>query len=247
VNLPEPPEFPPPSAAPPPPPAAPPPPPPPGAPAGYVPYGAIQPLRPTKGLGKAVAVMYKVVAASSMLTAIAVFHRKSVVQDIVDRGGQVTTADVSSDDRARALLIGAAGIGLLLLVAAGIVTAIWANRVAKNAVARGALSVSPGMAAGGWFIPIGSWFLGFRELTRSVEGLGRHTSSIRNWQFAFIITTVFGWLTRNIGGDPGSLRELADTLSSQFFLSLVAFVLYLVSAILGAKAIREIDDVVSPA
>jgi hypothetical protein len=252
VNLPEPPEFPPPSATPPPPPAAPPaaPPPPPGvgaAPAGYVPYAAAQPLRPTRGLGKAVSVMYKVAAASSMLTAIAVFHRKTVVQDIVDRGGQVTAADVSADDRARALLITAVVVSFLLLLAGGIITAIWANRVAKNAVARGALGVNPGMAAGGWFIPIGSWFLGFRELTRSVEGLGRHTTSIRNWQIAFVVTTLFGWLTRNLGGDPGSLSELANTLNSQFFLSLLAFVLYLVSAILGAKAIREIDDVVSPA
>jgi len=204
-------------------------------------------MRPTRGLGKATLVMYRVVCASAMLTAIAIFNRKRVVDDIIARGGRVTAADASDDDRARALLVAAGGIALILIVAAGIVTAVWASRVAKNAVARGAIGVNVGMAKAGWFIPFGSWFLGFRELRRSVEGVGGGAPSIQRWQISFIVVSVFGWVSRGAGKDPGSLAELRDNLSTQFGLALLAFVLYLVAMFMATKAIHEVDQAVSPA
>jgi hypothetical protein len=189
-----------------------------------------------------------VVCASALLTAIAIFNRKQIVDDIIARGGRVTATDASDDDRARALILAAGAIALLLIVAAGIVTAVWAGRVAKNAVARGALGVNVGMAKAGWFIPIGSWFLGFRELRRSVEGVGGGGgASIQRWQISFIVVSAFGWFSRSAGDDLGSLAELRDYLSTQFGLALLTFVLYLVAMYMATKAIHEVDTAVSPA
>ena len=234
--------------------ATPPPPPPPlpgsslGAPpAGYVAYSAAGPQRPVKGLGMATITMYRVVCVSSLLTAIAVFHRKSVVQDILDRGGQVNADDIAADNSARSLLVAAVVVGVVLMLAAGIVTAVWSHRVATNAVARGARDVKPGMAAGGWFIPFGMWFLGWRELQRSVEGVGSDASPIKRWQMAFIGASVFSWFTRNAGGNPNSLSDLGSTLSTQFILFLLGFALYVLAMVFATKAIRHINEAVGPA
>ena len=216
------------------------------APAGYVPYRTGTPPRPLRGLSRAVLILYGAVTAASVLLAIAFGHRWSVVDDIL-ASGTFTSADQDAINTTDQQVSGAAVLVLVLLLAAAILTAIWARRVVTNAEAAGVHGLSVGMATGGWFIPIGSWWLGFREIQRSVEGVGHESNRIRHWRVAFVVMSLLGLVVRNTDIDTTGRDEFLSSLNRQFVLGLVSAALYGICMYFAMKAIRDVDTALSPA
>ena len=223
--------------------STPPPPPPPGSvpPPGYTPYGAAASMgavRPSAGLSKAMVVLYWGVVATGALIAFAFFNRKSAVEDFLNGAA-------SDFDSADALLGLAVILQVLLMLSAAIVTCLWAKRIADNAKARGVMNVSPGLAAGGWFIPIGWFFVGFNELRKSVKGVNGSAPSLNIWQGAFIAQVVVGFF--NLNNDDVYLTDsdALDQLGNQGIVGLVAMAVLAVAAFFAMKAAKEINTAVT--
>ena len=124
----------------------PPPPPPPsnfpaapgGPPPGYTPYvtGATGTVLPSKGLSKAMIVLFWCTTAAAALSGFALYRRKGVWDDFV--GGSATLGDLDDADSLVGTMI---VLQVVLLLASAILCAIWSKRIADNAKARGAVGV----------------------------------------------------------------------------------------------------------
>lgn len=209
-------------------------------PAGYVAYQQAGVQRSVRGLGTAVLVMYGVVTGCAVLLAGAFFRRWSVVDEIFDRGTQVSSAEQARIADTDTLVVTTSSLLLVAAVVAGVITAVWAHRIAKNAVARGAYDVSPGMAAGGWFIPFGMWWLPFREVRKSVETTGRSGDSVRHWQVAWLVTSLLGYfMRRNINEfDTSGADAFVSSLQRQWVLGGASAALYAISLWFAWRAVR---------
>ncbi len=215
-----------------------------GPPPGYTPYvaGATGQVMPSKGLSKAMVVVFWCTTATAALVGFALYRRKTVWDDVVNGDG--TFADL---DGADSLVGGLIVLQLALLLTSAIVCCLWSRRIAENAKARGVLDVKPGLAAGGWFIPLGWFWVGFNQLKKSVAGVGGNSPSLAKWQMFFVGQAIAGWLINRFGnfdtaGDPG---ELSDRLRNQGLVGLVGVVLYAGATIFAAKAAREINTAVT--
>ena len=237
------------------PPIPPPPPPPPpyygptgtassAIPAGYVPYTGDAQARPTRGLGRAVLVLYWLTVGSVVLSIAAVYHRKSVVDDFIS--GSISRGDIAADDdRARAL-IGAAGLlqaGLML--AAAILTALWCRRIIRNAIAKGAGGLSVGKATFGW-LPFAWWGVGFGQLRRATEWALKDPRTVRRWQMAFITTSGVSIVARTINGQSATPDQLSNSLNTVMFAVAATAALLGLAAVQASRAVRMLDETFSP-
>ena len=204
--------------------------------------------RPVNGLGTAVLIMYGVVTGVAVLLAGAFFRRWSVVDEIFSKGNQIDSAEQSRIADTDTLVVASSGLVLVSIVVAGIVTAIWAHRVAKNAAARGFHHVNTGMAAGGWFIPVGSWWLGFREVRTSMEATGAPGRTVAHWQRAWVITSLLGIVVRNGQNDfdTGSADAFVSSLQRQWLFGLASALLYGVCLWFAVRAIRAASAALEP-
>lgn len=197
---------------------------------------------PSKGLSKAMIVMFWCTTAAAAFAGFALYSRKTKWDDFIDGG-----ASLSDLDSADALVGGAIVLQVALALASAIVCCLWSRRIAENAKARGALDVKPGLAAGGWFIPIGWLWVGFNQLKKSVSGVGGRSPSLGKWQMFFVGQAIVGWLITRFGdfdtaGDP---NELSDRLRNQGLIGMVGAAFYAGATIFAAKAAREINTAVT--
>lgn len=215
-----------------------------GPPPGYTPYvaGATGQVLPSKGLSKAMIVMFWCTTAAAALAGFALYSRKTKWDDFVNGG-----ATLSDLDSADALVGGAIVLQVALSLASAVVCCLWSRRIAENAKARGAMGVSPGLAAGGWFIPIGWLWVGFNQLKKSVSELGGKSPSLGKWQLFFVGQAIVGWLISRFGNfdTAGDAAELSDTLRNQGMVGIVGAALYAGATIFAAKAAREINSAVT--
>lgn len=215
-------------------------------PPGYVNYAAAGggSVKPSSGLSKTMIILYWVTTAAAALLAIAAFMRKGTFDDFVSGDG--TVADIDSADDFVGL---AALLQIGVVIASAVVTCLWSKRIADNAVARGVSGVKPGMAAGGWFIPIGWFWLGFKELRKAGEGVRADVSAVQRWQAFFIGQSVLGVVTRNLGNFD--VNDSADSISSalrnQWMVALAAAALYAAATVFAARAAKGLDSGVSGA
>lgn len=215
------------------------------APPGYVPYGSpgtTGAVQPSKGLSKAMIILYGLASALALLVGFALYSRKGAWDDFV--AGNNSLSDL---DAADGLVGGAILMQFLVIIAAAIVTCLWARRIAKNAISRGAMNVSPGLAAGGWFIPIGWLFVGFSQLRKSVDGVGGRSPSLNLWQGLFIAQSVAGFVINRFGGfDSGdNPQEVSDALRNQGIIGLVGGLIYAGATFFAARAAKEINSAVT--
>jgi len=220
----------------------------PAAPAGYVPYQQAGLQRAVKGLGTAVLVMYGLVTGFAVLLAGALYHRASVVEEVLDVSQPGTSLDQRVID-ADNLVITSSWVVIGGVVVAAVVTAVWARRIATNAKARGAYDVRPGMATGGWFIPIASWWLGFREVQKAVASTGTPEDEVRHWQRAWIITSLLGIFVRNGINDfeTSSADAFVSSLQRQWMLGAASAALYAISLWFAIRAVRTASAALDPA
>ena len=217
-----------------------------GPPPGYTPYvsGATGSVLPSKGLSKAMIVLFWCTTAAAAFAGFALYSRKGVWDDFAN--GNASFSDLDNSDS----LVGTSIVlQIALALASAIVCAVWSNRIANNAKARGALGVRPGLAAGGWFIPIGWLWVGFGQLKKSVTEVGGRSPSLGRWQALFILQAVVGWLISRFGNfeTVGDSSELSDRLRNQGLIGLGGAAVYVVTTIFAMKAAREIDTAVSGA
>lgn len=215
------------------------------APPGYVPYGSPGTqgaVTPSKGLSKAMIILYALTTAAAAFAGFALYNRKGTWDDFVKGTGSLD--DIDSAD---GMVGGALLLQFVLVLTSAILTCLWAKRIASNAKARGATDVSPGLAAGGWFIPIGWFFVGFNQLRKSVAGVGGRSASLAVWQGLFVAQSVVMFIINRFGGfsvldDP---QEVSDALRNQGLIGLVGAVIYAAATFFAARAAKEIDTAVT--
>lgn len=219
--------------------AAPPPP-------GYVAYGApglaMAPLEPTGGLRKATVVLFWVVVVLSFGLAAAFLSRKGAWDDFVDGRGSFTSLD-----DADTLVGGVAVLTLLAQLAALIVLSIWSLRVARNAQKLGVGGVKPGLACGGWYIPIGNLWVPWGHLRTAVTGLGGSATSLNRWHAAWIAVTVFNVLSNfvfDVEFDFDS-SDVSSTLGNQAIVGGLQAVAVAFAALFAMRATRDIEEAVA--
>lgn len=181
--------------------------------------------------------MFVSVAAVWLLGLVAL-ARKGTWDDFVD--GDASFSDVDDADTA---VGGALGLTALAMVATAILLAIWSNRAASNGAARGA-SVSPGLAAGGWFIPIGNYVVPFIQLRRAM-GTPARTTMVTVWQVLWIVgmLTLVG-ATQLFDDDDVTQTptEVSESLSSQSWGIIASAVILTVTAVFAVKATSDVDN-----
>jgi len=203
-------------------------------------FGTVQPA-PT-GLRKAAVILMWLTTASVFFLAFAAFTRKGVWDDFVD--GSKSLADLDDADTfiGTTLLL-----SVVLVLANAIVLAVWSNRVARNAKARGA-AVSPGLAAGGWFIPIAWFVVPFGELRKAVAGRG-DASSIGVWQGLFAVATIGGAVALQLfDADSGqSPDDVSSGLRNQSVGLFIAAFVFVGATVFAMRALRSIEAATSGA
>jgi hypothetical protein len=229
----------------PPPPLAPLEPPPSAAPQGYVLYTGAELTAGTHGFGTTVIALYWTAVGALVLVAAAVFHRKSVVDRIIngDFGGRRPRA---LDNEARALIGVASAVQIGITVAAAIVTSLWCRRVILNAQRAGITGLSTNKATIGWLIPFVWWYVGFHQLRLVLTSMDQSPRPVQAWQSAFILTSVFSFFTRSNGGPIRDLVALSDGLDRLGLLTLCSAGILAIAARKGSQVVRMFDRAFSP-
>ncbi|MCW2526072.1 MAG: hypothetical protein JWM76_932 [Pseudonocardiales bacterium] len=220
-----------------------------GAPGGYPgyppQYGSVGP-RSTSGLRTASIILFWLVSAASAILTIAVFARASTWDDFYDNNR--TFSGLQDLQNADDFVSGAAGFQGLLTIAAVIVLCLWSKRIADNAVSRGARNVSPGLACGGWFIPIGWFFVPFDQLRKSVAAMHRSPALIY-WQIAFAGSAIFGSVQSFVVGDLDAgttdTNDVSGRLTLQGVFCLISTLCFIGATISAMRATKQIEDAVN--
>ena len=106
-----------------------------------------------------------------------------------------------------------------LMLAGAIVVSIWSLKTAQNADASGATGVSPGLACGGWYIPIGWLFVPFIQLRQVTAHRRRSLTALTLWQVFFVGFWLFSVLFRVFG--RFDLDDSADDVSGALDVQIV--------------------------
>jgi hypothetical protein len=183
--------------------------------------------------------MWLTVAANVFLT-VAAFSRKSVWDDFIDGNKDLVDLDDADD-----LMSAAFGSSFLPLLVTAILLAVWSYRTTSNARARGA-EVSPGLAAGGWFIPIGWYFVPFSQLRRAMRGRG-DTSSVGWWQGLWVVATIGSGISANLFDDDldQTASEVSDSLRNQSVGLAISTLVLVAATIFAMRALKAVDDATS--
>ena len=183
--------------------------------------------------------MWMVVGAHA-LTTVAAFSRKSVWDGFTE--GDKSLADLDDADS----FLGAAFLLVAVAtLATAIVLAVWTHRTVSNGRARGA-QASPGLGAGGWFIPIGWFFVSFGQLRKAMRNQG-DTRSVSWWQGLWVVASVTGAVALQLFDDDldQSPSEVSDGLRNQSVGLLISSVIFVAATIFAMRALRNVDEATS--
>jgi len=210
-------------------------------PAGYTAYQGVAggPTRSTAGARKATIVLFWCASAAAFLLGLVAYQRGTTV-DKVD----LTLKDL---DDANARLGGAFLLLIALQIAAAILLAVWSSRTVSNAKARGA-DASPGLAAGGWFIPIGNYWVPWGQIRKAAARFGAVPSALTTWQVLFLAQAVLGVIARvMVGGEINVTdTDAVSKLHNQGFLYLASGVALVAGTLVATKAMKEVDKLTTP-
>lgn len=214
----------------------------PTAPTGAVAYGrqpAVQLAQPS-GLRTASIVLCWVVTALTLVLGLVAFNRGSVAQDFVNGA-----ASLKQVDDADSAVAGAGAFVILAMLAAAIVTCVWSVRTVGNAKRRDPLNPgSPGLAGGGWFIPLAWCFVSFQQFRASTRRFGANITALMVWQIAFGVAWIL-LIVQRIQGNVtiSNFSDSGSRLHAQGWIILAAAGSLAVATVFAMKAMREIDAV----
>lgn len=213
-------------------------------PSGYVGYGQTgAPVRPPSGLRTAAIVLFWVQTGLTLLLGLVAYNRGEVAKGFND--GTKSFSDVQDADNA----VGAMALFVVLVaIALIVVLCIWAHHTVRNAKQRDpSLNVSPGMAAGGWFIPIGNFWLPWMHLRRSTQRFGGSLGALGWWQGLTIASSVFAFIGRGFGNFEAAddFDDVVSKAHAQGVFFLLAGLVYIGTTIVAMKAMRQVDAATS--
>lgn len=222
----------------------PPPPPPFSPPPGYVPYGAVAaPVAEPRGLRTATLVLFGIASALCLALGLVAHQRGRILADYFDGVERLEAVD-SADAR----VAGVAAMFVLTQLAAVIVLCLWSYRTVKNASLRSPGSrLSPGLACGGWYIPLANYFVPWTQLRRAGAVSGTPGSrALTVWQVLFLLQAVITVASRSSSVENALTSESAvDVLQRQGVLLVVAGLALSLATFAATVAMREIDAVTS--
>jgi hypothetical protein len=195
------------------------------------------------GLRTTTIVLFWVGTVLLLIVGLVAYNRGTVVDDFL--AGTKTSKDVDDSNDAVA---GSLVLWLLASLAVAIVLSIWSHRTVRNAKQRDpSLSVSPGLAAGGWYIPIGWYWVPWQQLRNAAKRFGPLSSALTAWQALFIGSSVLWIVGRSlVGGNVDVNSDNAvSRLHSQGIFFVLSGVALGVSTIMAMRAMREIDRATS--
>ncbi len=202
------------------------------------------PVRPTKGLGVAIITVFWVELAAILLNVAAYIDAQLLLDEIITSA----RPDPSSIDRlveAENNLLATRLLTLFIGLAAIILLAVWSNRVAHNAQNRGVIGLSPGLAAGGWFIPFANTVIPFIQLRRAAKPFIGATSVITAWQVCFVWAALISRSGVRDMEEATTLLEFSHALEQRMSSLSLAAALFLVAAICATRSITDINRRVS--
>ena len=202
------------------------------------------PVRPTKGLGVAIIVVLWVELAAILLHVAACIDARRVFDEVISSAG-IESSSFDPLEKADALVSATWLLALLIGLAAIILLAVWSNRVCHNAQSRGVPGLSPGLAAGGWFIPFAQAVIPFIQLRRAAKPFIGATSVITAWQvFLFSAAFISRSGVREVE-EASTAFELSGALTDHISYLAFAAALFLGAAICATQSITDIDRRVS--
>jgi hypothetical protein len=206
---------------------------------GYAP-GAGGRAKPVKGLATAVSVLLAVTAAAALLLALAFFNRASLLDDPFGASFEELQ---DADDAAAA----GAGILLLSLLVTGITWIVWQHRHAKNARALGQTDgLGPGWAIGGWFNPIGGWFLPQLQLKQAAEasapsGARKAPPIVVVWWVLWVLASIAGVMTRSRGEQEITSLDDIESFQSADQLAGAGLFVFIAAAVAAIVMVRTLS------
>jgi len=225
-----------PDALPPPPPPSFPPPPPVHPGTTFTQFSPLRP--PLAGARKAIVVLMWVAVAGLAALAWAAFARKGTIEDYF-----VNRSSADDVDDADQLVVSLSTLNVALTVAIAILLAVWSYRAVSNGNARGR-DGRPGLAAGGWFIPIGFYWVSFGQLRKAMGRVG--TAAIGWWQLLWIVSTVLAGVGRTRVDTDERFQtqdDFVSDLQTQAVLFTVAAVLLAGATVFAGRAVKLVDAV----
>jgi hypothetical protein len=177
-------------------------------------------------------------ALVAIVAALAFLNRAGLVDDI----GNASFSELQdADSRAG----GGIAFFFLAYAATGICWVIWQFRHGKAAQALGRNDgLGPGWAIGGWFVPIGNWFLPQSQLLNAskasdTSGQGRPVGIIPAWWAVLVLAQLallFGQVTRP--SDEFGARVDLDAFKTADQAVAGSMFLYAIAAVLGIVTIN---------
>jgi len=201
------------------------------------------PASPIPALTRLTAVLFWLVAATSLAITVTTWLRRSAWSDAVGLG-PTSANDLTEHDPP---VIIAVFVLTMLVVCTAVAVAAWAMRLGLSAQARGIEGVSVAWAIAGWFVPVGFLFLGFRQVVKVVRGSGASVTGIYVWQAAFAVTAIVMSVAQATSTNLPAIAtdDAVSTMTREVALSAASTVLFALSALFGGRAIRHADAAVT--
>jgi hypothetical protein len=126
-------------------------------------------------------------------------------------------------------------LGLIFLIATGIVWVIWQYRAAKSVIGR--TRRSPGWHAGAWFVPVISFWFPYQNISDLWQAIGRPRPRWQIvWWLAWIASSVFG----QIAGRLTLIAESLDQYAIAMWMTIASELLMIVAAPFAFLVLRGI-------
>ena len=218
----------------------------PSAPAGYLQFGGTPAkVEPTATLRTASIIARFVGVAGSAIAGALFLYRARVVERVAS--GQASRGDL---DLPKTLATVAYQFGTFAGLAGTVLLCLWSSRTATNGtLVHANTRASPGLAGGGWFIPVGNFWVPWRHLRRAM-GPAPRSAALAWWQGLTIASSV-AFIPIGVAAAIGAYREAVDREVSasiyrmQGFGLLAAAVTSVVTIIVSMRAMRDVDDATS--
>jgi hypothetical protein len=210
-------------------------------------------IQPLGGLTTAVTILLGLPTAVSLVAAFQLFDRASLLA--VYQDAPITPLMLDVVEGADTTVTGWLLLFGVVYLATGTVFIIWHHRYASNAVIlRGPLTLGPGWAVGGWFIPLANFVLPFLQLNQSARAsdpalpqgerpsrgtLPRiQTAWTSTFVAAAVLFTASTWTRPSTPSADASSTINAFTMADRA--AGVAFLLYTVAGVLAVLTVRTL-------
>jgi hypothetical protein len=215
-------------------------------------------MLPLRGLATATTILLGVSAAMAGLAGAFFLDRAGKADDFLN--GNFLGTGLSELDSADSRVASGIGLFFFAFLATGVVFIIWQFRHAKNAEAiRGSLSLGPGWAIGGWFIPLANWILPALQIGQSAKASdpdlpagatrdgGRLPGIIVAWAITYALGGIVFFAGSSSRPNENDVTRFNATSSLQDFaradrIAAVGMFIYAIAAVLAIVMIRTLTQ-----